>query len=264
MAGVYIPLLADVREAQRQLDDQIIGVERRRENTYSPVIVIGDFNKGNLTHKLPKYKQLVKCPTRGENTSDHCYTTISRAYHAFSCTALGLPDHDLIHLIPADKQKLKLSKPAVLRSKNWSSREAVEELRDWLDNTDWDNFRSVSNSLDEYTEAVTSYISFCEDSCIPTSTGVSYSKDKHWFTAKLKRLRLEEEVAFKSGDKDRIRLAKYLFGKEIKEAKRQYSKKLEQQFAGNESSSVWKGLRVITGCKTKSPPLWKTFNLQMT
>ena len=79
-----------------------------------------------------------------------------------------------------------------------------------------DIFRSVSNSLDEYTEAVTSYISFCEDRCIPTSTGVSYSKDKRWFTAKLKRLRLEEEVAFKSGDKDRFRLAKYLFGKEIK------------------------------------------------
>ena len=167
-------------------------------------------------------------------------------------------------LLHAYRQKLKLSKHAVLRSKNWSSREAVEELHDSLDNTDWDIFRSVSNSLDEYTEAVTSYISFCEDRCIPTSTGVSYSKDKRWFTAKLKRLRLEEEVAFKSGDKDRFKLAKYLFGKEIKEAKRQYSKKLEQQFAGNDSLSVWKGLRVITGCKTKSTPLWKTFNLQMT
>ena len=72
-------------------------------------------------------------------------------------------------------------------------------------------------------------------------------------TAELKQLRLEKEAAFKSGDMDSFRLAKYSFGKEIKEAKRQYSKKLEQQFAANDSSSVWKGLRVITGCKTKSP-----------
>ena len=36
------------------------------------------------------------------------------------------------------------------------------------------------------------------------------------------------------GDKDRFRLAKYSFGKEIKEAKRQYSKKLEHQFAANQ------------------------------
>ena len=71
--------------------------------------------------------------------------------------------------------------------------------------------------------------------------------------AKLKQLRLEKEAAFKSGDMDSFRLAKYSFGKKIKEAKRQYSKKLEQQFAANDSSSVRKGLRVITGCKTKSP-----------
>lgn len=253
LAGVYIPPQADVREAQRQLAEQVLGVERRRENTYSPVIVLGDFNKGNLSQELPKYKQLIKCPTRGENTLDHCYSTITKAYHAVTRAALGLSDHALIHLIPAYRQKLKLSKPAVLRSKNWSNREAVEELRDCLDNTDWDIFRTASNSLDEYTDAVTSYISFCEDRCIPTRTRVSYNNDKPWFTAKLKQLRLEKEAAFKSGDMDSFRLAKYSFGKEIKEAKRQYSKKLEQQFAANDSSSVWKGLRVITGCKTKSP-----------
>ena len=98
-----------------------------------------------------------------------------------------------------------------------------------------------------------SYISFCKDVCIPTRTTVSYNNDKPWFTARLKQLRFEKEEAFKSGDKDRFRLAKYSFGKEIKEAKRQYSKKLEHQFAANDSSSVWKGLQVITGCKTKSP-----------
>ena len=201
LAGVYIPPQADVREAQRQLADQILGVESRRENTYSPIIVIGDFNKGNLTHELPKYKQLVKCPTREENTLDHCYSTISRAYRAVSHAALGLSDHALIHLIPAYKQKLKISKPAVRTTKNWNNREAVDELRDCLDDTDWDLFRTSSSSLDEYTDAVMSYISFCEDVCIPTRTTVSYNNDKPWFTARLKQLRLEKEEAFKSGDK---------------------------------------------------------------
>jgi hypothetical protein len=228
-------------------------VESRRENTYSPIIVIGDFNKGNLTHELPKYKQLAKCLTREENTLDHCYSTISRAYRAVSHAALGLSDHALIHLIPAYKQKLKISKPAVRTTKNWNNREAVDELRDCLDDTDWDLFRTSSSSLDEYTDAVMSYISFCEDVCIPTRTRVSYNNDKPWFTARLKQLRLEKEEAFKSGDKDRFRQAKYSFGKVIKEAKQQYSKKLEHQFAANDSSSVWKGLQVITGCKTKSP-----------
>ena len=46
------------------------------------VIVLGDFNKGNLTHDLPKYRKVIKCPTRGENILDHCYTTVRDAYHA--------------------------------------------------------------------------------------------------------------------------------------------------------------------------------------
>ena len=62
-----------------------------------------------------------------------------------------------------------------------------------------------------YTDAVMSYISFCEDVCIPTRTRVSYNNDKPGFTARLKQLRFEKEEAFKSGDKDRFRLAKYSF-----------------------------------------------------
>ncbi len=40
----------------------------------------------------------------------------------------------------------------------------------------------------QYTEAVTSYISFCEDCCIPTRTRVSYNNDKPWFTVTLRQV----------------------------------------------------------------------------
>ena len=56
------------------------------------VIVLGDFNKGNLSHELPKYKQFIKCPTREGNILDHCYTNITGAYHAAPRAALGPPD----------------------------------------------------------------------------------------------------------------------------------------------------------------------------
>src|SRR4029434_3536713 len=71
-------------------------------------IVLGDFNKGNLTRELPKYKQFIKCPTREENILDHCYTTVSSAYHAVPRAALGFAYHVMVHLIPAYRQKLKL------------------------------------------------------------------------------------------------------------------------------------------------------------
>ena len=109
----------------------------------------------------------IKCPTREDNILDHCYTTVSSAYHAVPRAALGHSDHIMVHLIPAYRQELKLSKPSVRISKKWTS-EAVEDFQVCLDCTHWDIFKTATNNLDEYTEAVTAYISSCEDSCIPS------------------------------------------------------------------------------------------------
>ena len=144
LVGVYIPPQVNVQEAQCLLADQILSVEQT--NPDSLVIVLGDFNKGNLSHELPKYKQFIDCPTREENILDHCYTTISSAYHAVPRAALGLSDHVMVHLIPTYRQKLKLCKPVVRISKQWTS-EAVENLQACFDCTDWDVFRSATNCM---------------------------------------------------------------------------------------------------------------------
>ncbi|TWW53214.1 Sodium-dependent phosphate transport protein 2B [Takifugu flavidus] len=72
LASVYISPDADVREAQRTLADCIQQVERTHPDAL--VIVLDDFNQSNLSYELPRYKQFIKCPTRAENTLDHCYT----------------------------------------------------------------------------------------------------------------------------------------------------------------------------------------------
>ena len=216
------------------------------------LIYLGDFNKGNFTSELPKYKQFIKCPTREREHSG------SLLHHSKQCLPRRPPGcpgtlgPDMVHLIPAYRQKLKLCKPVLRTSKQWTS-EAVEDLQACLDCTDWEVFRTATNSLDEYTEAVTSYISFCEDSCVPSHTRVCYNNDKPWFTAKIKKLRLEKEEAFRRGDRDRYIESKYRFSKEVREAKRLYSEKLQHQFSANFSASVWKGLRLITNCKPRAP-----------
>ncbi|TWW53073.1 NACHT, LRR and PYD domains-containing protein 12 [Takifugu flavidus] len=243
LASVYISPDADVREAQRTLADCIQQVERTYPDAL--VIVLGDFNQSNLRYELPRYKQFIKCPTRAENTLDHCYTTVKDAYRAVPRAALGLSDHVMVHLIPTYRQKLKLIKPSVSTTKRWTS-EAVEELRTCLDTTDWDMFKGATHDLDEYTDTVTSYIHFCEERILPTRTRVSYSNDKPWFTPRLRQIRKEKEAALKSGDRDCYREAKYRFSKELRRAKSVYSEKLQQQFTANDSASVWRGLRQIT------------------
>ncbi len=157
-------------------------------------------------------------------------------------------DHVVVHLIPAYRQKLKLCKPVVKTSKQWTS-EAMEDLLGCLGCTDWDVFRTVTNSLDEYTKAVTSYISFC----------ATYHHAPGWVltianpTAKLRQLRLEKEEAFRSGNKGRLKEAKHRFSKEVRKAKRLYSQRLQHQFSGNNTDPVWNGLRQITNYRPKAP-----------
>ncbi|KAK3521255.1 hypothetical protein QTP70_001547 [Hemibagrus guttatus] len=127
-----------------------------------------------------------------------------RAHLKFAREHLDDPEEDWENVI---WQKLKLCKPVVRTSKKWTS-EAVGDLQGCLDCTDWDVFRSTTNSLDEYTDTVSSYIYFCEDSIIPTCTRVSYNNDKPWFTAKLRRLRSEKEAAFRIGNKEKYKEAK--------------------------------------------------------
>lgn len=90
----------------------------------------------------------------------------------------------MVNLILAYKQKLKLSKP-VKSSRQWTN-EAVEN-------------------------GATNLVSFCENSYIPSYTRVSYNNDKLWFTATLRKLRLEKEEVFCSGDRECFNVSKYRF-----------------------------------------------------
>ncbi len=231
LVSVYIPPHANARSALQKLADQITETEQQHPD--SVLIILGDFNKANLSRELPKYRQHITCPTRDR-------------------AALGLSDHCLVHLIPTYRQKLKSEKPVLKTVKRWTA-EAEQDLKACFDLTDWSVFEAAATDLDELTETVTSYISFCEDMCIPTRTRLTYNNDKPWFTAKLRQLRQAKEDAYRMGDKVLYKQAKYTLEKEIRVAKRNYSDKLRIQFSSSDSASVWKGMKDFTNYKTPSP-----------
>ncbi len=167
------------------------------------------FNKGNHSCELPKYRQHVTCPTRYSYILAHCYTTIKHAYHSVPKATLGLSDHCLVHLLPTYRQILKSAKPVVKTVKRWTN-ETEWVLQACFYLTDWSVFEAAVNDLDELTETVTSYISFCEDMCIPTRTYLTYNNNKPWFTAKLRQLHQAKEDAYRKGDKVLYKQAKYI------------------------------------------------------
>ena len=132
-------------KAINQLVDQVLAVENT--NPDSVVIVVGDYH----------------------------------AYHASARAPLGKSDHNTAILIPAYRQKLKTVKP-VKKTVKKRSPESTEALRGCFEYTDWSVFEHACTDLDEYTDTVTAYVSFCVESCIPTRTVCGYANDKPWFT----------------------------------------------------------------------------------
>lgn len=83
----YIPCQACAKNALHLLANWIMCMEQKQPDTL--LIVLGDFNRANHTHKLLKYRQHVSCPTRDRNTLDHCYTVIKDAYRSVPQVALS-------------------------------------------------------------------------------------------------------------------------------------------------------------------------------
>ncbi|KAK0141932.1 hypothetical protein N1851_020403 [Merluccius polli] len=226
LVGVYIPPQADVSEALQTLADQIHLSEHKHPD--SLLIILGDFNRAKLNHELPKFRQHINCPTRDNNILDHCYTVLKEAYHSVPRAALGHSDHCLVHLIPTYKHKLKSAKPAIRTVKKWTTE--AEELQDCFDCTDWSVFEEATGDLDTFTDTVTSYISFCEEVCVPTKTFRTVKNNKPWFTAKLSQLRQAKEEAYRNGDRTLYNALR------------------------NDSAALWRGLQDITNYKRPSPP----------
>ncbi len=95
LVSVYIPPRSHVSSALQKLVDLITDTEQKQPD--SVLIMLGDFNKANLSCELPKYRQHITCPTRDSNILDHCYTAIKDAYHSVPQAALGLSDHCLVN-----------------------------------------------------------------------------------------------------------------------------------------------------------------------
>ena len=113
-------------------------------------------------------------------------------------------------------------------------------------------FKSSSDSLDEYTDVVSSYISFCFDNCIPSKTIKIKPNDKDWVNQDFKDSMQKKFLAFQNNDEEGKKRAKYDVKKSVRKAKAIYGKKLEKQFTDGDAQGVWNGVQKVTQYKKKS------------
>ncbi len=136
---------ACVSAAMQQLTEQISEMEQRYLD--SLLIVLGDFNKANLSRELPKYRQHVTYPIRDGNILDHCYTTIKDII-ILSHSSFEALQSLFVHLIPTYRQKFKAAKPVIRTVKRWT-KETEQDLNACFDLTDWSIFEAAATDLDE-------------------------------------------------------------------------------------------------------------------
>ena len=245
---VYVPGPDNKLAAERIAESYNNAVSRSVDQ---PVFLLGDFNTCDMSQQLPHLHQYVSCPTRLNKTLDKSYGNISDAYISKCRPPLGRSDHNVIHLLPRYRQKLKTEKPKVQTIQQWTN-DNTEKLRGCFEATDWKVFfDSCGNDFESLTDAITCYTKFCQDSVISSKTVRIFSNNKPWITKELKQCLNEKKMAFLQGDRQKVRELEKEFRAKLKKAKLDYKDKVERTFKYGNAREAWKGLNAMMGRKQK-------------
>ena len=143
----------------------------------------------------------------------------------------------MVYLLPKYKQKLKQAKPTTKMVRKWTGSN-VDALRSCFECTD---------SLEEATDTVSGYVKFWQDLIVEEKAVKLYPNNKPWLTKEMRELLKRKRTAYKNGDLQQKRSLQRQINKLVHQCKRQYGRKIRDQFRQGNSKQVWKGLKTITG-----------------
>ncbi len=249
VTAVYIPPQADTSLALSKLHDELSGNINKHPD--AACIIAGDFNKANLRKVMPNFHQHISCPTRGQNTLDHCYTQFKNAYKARSLPAFGKSDHVAIFLTPEYKQRITHEPPVEREVTRWSSHSEAM-LQASLDDVDWDMFRASSSDVSEFTDVAVSFINTLTEQATETVTIRTFSNQKPWVDRSIRDAVNHRTAAYNagllSGNMSEYKASCYALRRAVRAAKLRYRERIESHFQLNDSRSMWQGLK--TNCSS--------------
>ena len=101
---MYVPGPDKARAAERTACSYNKALSRAVDQ---PVSILRDFNSCDINDHLPNLEQFVTLLTRDKCTLDNCYSNTPNAFAARRKSPLEKSDHDVAHLLPRYRQKLK-------------------------------------------------------------------------------------------------------------------------------------------------------------
>ncbi len=253
VTAVYIPPQADTSLALSKLHDELSGNINKHPD--AACIIAGDFNKANLRKVMPNFHQHISCPTRGQNTLDHCYTQFKNAYKARSLPAFGKSDHAAIFLTPEYKQRIVQKPPVEREVTRWSSHSEAM-LQASLDDVDWDMFRASLSDVSEFTDVAVSFINTLTNQATETVTIRTFSNQKPWVDRSIRDAVNHRTAAYNggllSGNMSEYKTSCYALRRTVRAAKLRYRERIESHFQLNDSRRMWQGLKTICSSENNS------------
>ena len=101
---------------------------------------------------------------------------------------------------------------------------------------DWDVFTKSSANVNEATNVISGYITFCEELCIPVKRIKCFPNNKPWVDSEMKNILCQKRDIWKNGTQCQWKDVKRKVKATIEQKKDQYRVKLENQFASGKLS----------------------------
>ncbi len=170
---------------------------------------------------------------------------------------LGTSDHNTGMLMLACRPIVKVTKPVHKQIQVWPEGSS-EALQDCFNTTDWNMFKQAATynnttDLQVYSETVTAYITKCIEDVTVMKTITVRANQKPWLMGEVYRLMKAWNAALRAGDEEGLKTTRANLSRGIREAKRQYSRRITHRFSDSrDTQSLWHGIQ--TNTDYKPPP----------
>ena len=116
-----------------------------------------------------------------------------------------------------------------------------------------------NNKIDLYADSVSEFIRKCIGDVVPTASIKTFPNQKPWIDCSIRAKLKVQSMAFNQGkvpgNMTKYKQCSYSLSKAVKQAMLQYRDKVESQFNGSDTRSMWQGLQSITDYKRKTSPV---------
>ncbi len=117
--------------------------------------------------------------------------------------------------------------------KQWT-KDSILALQGCFESMDWKNLLIPSNNINEQVDTVSSYVSFCVDSIIPSKTVTIFPNNEPWITKEIKEILNKRKRVFFTGSESQKKEVNREVKRAIKAAKQRYKDKVEEKICTGE------------------------------